>query len=87
VRQHTVRRAKFPLDGFDLLNVLLANALQAIVSLSNTYPGRVHGKRLAAAMPYPLPVGSELLQDLGFIGLTFEGVGITQLPKKPEARH
>jgi hypothetical protein len=45
-------------------NVLLVNAPLTILFLSATYGGRVHDKRIAEATPYPLPVGSRLLQDL-----------------------
>jgi hypothetical protein len=51
-------------------NVLLVNALLIIVFLSNTYGGRVHDLRIAEATPYPLPTGSRLLQDLGFLAFT-----------------
>lgn len=37
-------------------------------------------------MPYPLPAGSELLQDLGFIGFSLVGVQITQPHKKPRGQ-
>jgi hypothetical protein len=43
----------------------------------------VHDKAIADATPYPLPAGSELLQDLGFQGFTLDGVEITQPHKKP----
>jgi hypothetical protein len=66
--------------------MLSANALQTIVFLSDTYPGRIHDKRIAAAMPYALPVGSELLQDLGFMGFTLEGLRITQPIKKTHGK-
>jgi hypothetical protein len=33
--------------------VLLVNALLLILFLSDTYGGRVHDKRIAAATPYP----------------------------------
>jgi hypothetical protein len=36
--------------------------------------------------PSPLPQGSELLQDLGFLGLTLTGVLIRQLHKKPRGK-
>jgi hypothetical protein len=58
-------------------NALLANGLQTIVFPSDTYPGRLHNKCIAAATPYPLPVGSELLQGLGFMGFALEGLRIT----------
>src|SRR5215471_1803444 len=51
-------------------NVLLVNALLTILFLSDTYGGRVHDLRIAEATPYPLPAGSQLLQDLGFLAFT-----------------
>src|SRR5512142_2045129 len=51
--------------------------------LSPTHPGTVHDKRIADATPYPLPHGSRLLQDLGFLAFTLEGVIIAMPTKKP----
>jgi hypothetical protein len=45
--------------------------------LSDTYEGSRHDKPIADQTPYPLPEGSELLQDLGFVGFTVPGVVIT----------
>src|SRR5262249_2820220 len=64
-------------------NVLLINALLTILFLSDTYGGRVHEKRIAEATPYPLPAGSRLLQDLGFLAFTLPQVQILMPPKKP----
>ena len=66
-----------------LKNLLLINAALRIVFLSETQPGSVHDKRMADTTPYPLPMGSQLLQDLGFQGFTLEGVDILQPTKKP----
>ena len=54
-----------------------------IVFLSDTVGGRIHDKRLAEATPYPLPAGSRLLQDLGFLGFTLPEVEILMPTKKP----
>ncbi len=54
-----------------------------ILFLSETAGGRLHDKRLAEATPYPLPVGSRLLQDLGFLAFTLPQVEILMLTKKP----
>src|SRR3954470_19697512 len=51
-------------------NVLLVNAPLIVLFLSDTAGGRVHDKRIADATPYPLPAGSRLLQDLGFVAFT-----------------
>ncbi len=41
-----------------------------ILFLSATAGSRVHDKCIAATPPYPLPAGSRLLQDLGFLAFT-----------------
>jgi hypothetical protein len=43
----------------------------------------VHDKRIAEATPYPLPAGSRLLQDLGFLAFTLSQVEILMPTKKP----
>jgi hypothetical protein len=70
-RDHTVK------------NVLLVNALLVILFLSATHGGRTHDLRIAEATPYPLPVGSGLLQDLGFLSFTLPEVEILMPTKKP----
>jgi DDE superfamily endonuclease len=67
-------------------NVLLINAILAILFLSDTYAGSTHDKRIAEATPYPLPVGSRLLQDLGFLAFTLDHVEIIMPTKKPRGR-
>ena len=57
--------------------------LLLILFLSDTYGGRVHDKRIAAATPYPLPARSRLLQDLGFLAFTRPQVEILMPTKKP----
>jgi hypothetical protein len=64
-------------------NVLLVNALLVILLLSDTYGGRTHDRRIAEATPYPLPAGSGLLQDLGFLSYTLPQVAILMPTKKP----
>jgi DDE superfamily endonuclease len=64
-------------------NVLLVNAPLTILFLSETFGGRVHDKRIADATPYPLPAGSQLLQDLGFLAFTLPQVEILIPTKKP----
>jgi hypothetical protein len=46
----------------------------------------VHDKRIAEATPYPLPVGSRLLQDLGFLAFTLPEVEILMPTKKPRGQ-
>jgi DDE superfamily endonuclease len=64
-------------------NVVLVDKQLIIAFLSQTHPGTVHDKRIADATPYPLPHGSHLLQDLGFLAFTLEGVIIEMPIKKP----
>ena len=61
----------------------MVNALLIILFLSDTVGGRIHDKRLAEATPYPLPAGSRLLQDLGFMAFTLPQVEILMPRKKP----
>jgi DDE superfamily endonuclease len=67
-------------------NVLLINAALMILLLSDTYPGSTHDKRIAESTPYPLPAGSRLLQDLGFLAFTLDHVEIIMPTKKPRGR-
>jgi hypothetical protein len=61
----------------------LVKALLIILFLSDTYGGRTHDKPIADATPYPLPAGSRLLQDLGFLAFTLPQVEILMPTKKP----
>ena len=67
-------------------NVLLVNAPLIILFLSATHGGRVHDLRIAEATPYPLPAGSRLLQDLGFLAFTLPHVEILRPTKKPRGQ-
>jgi hypothetical protein len=67
-------------------NVLLINAALTILFLSDTYAGSTHDKRIAEATPYPLPAGSRLLQDLGFLAFTLPQVEVILPTKKPRGR-
>ena len=64
----------------------MVNALLIILFLSETAGGRLHDKRLAEATPYPLPAGSRLLQDLGFLAFTLPQVEILMPSKKPRGQ-
>jgi hypothetical protein len=66
--------------------VLLINAALTILFLSDTYAGSVHDKRIADTTPYPLPPGSRLLQDLGFLAFTLPQVEVIMPAKKPRGR-
>jgi hypothetical protein len=61
----------------------LVNARLIILLLSETAGGRLHDKRLAEATPYPLPAGSRLLQELGFLAFTLPQVEALMPTKKP----
>jgi hypothetical protein len=56
-----------------------------ILFLSDAVGGRIHDKRLAKATPYPLPAGSRLLQDLGFMAFTLPEVEIL-MPTRRQLR-
>ena len=62
------------------------HALLIILFLSDTYGGRIHEKPIADATPYPLPVGSRLVQDLGFLAFTLPQVAILMPTKKPRGQ-
>jgi hypothetical protein len=66
--------------------VLLAEENGTIHFVSDTHEGSTHDKPIADTTPYPLPEGSELLQDLGFQGFTLDGVQIIQPHKKPRGK-
>jgi hypothetical protein len=66
--------------------VLLINAALTILFLSDTYAGSTHDKRMADATPYPLPAGSRVLQDLGFLALTLDHVQIIMPTRNPRGR-
>jgi hypothetical protein len=67
-------------------NLLLVNTPLTILFLSETTAGHVHDKRLADTTPYPLPAGSQLLQDLGFLAFTLPQVEILMPTKKPRGQ-
>jgi hypothetical protein len=67
-------------------NVLLVNAPLTILFLSETAGGHVHEKRIADTTPYPLPAGSRLLQDLGFLAFMLPQVEILMPTKKPRGQ-
>jgi hypothetical protein len=67
-------------------NVLLINAALTLLFLSDTSAGSVHDTRLADSTPSPLPAGSRLLQDLGFLAFTLDQVEVIMPTKKPRGR-
>jgi DDE superfamily endonuclease len=68
-------------------NILLVNSALTILFLRDTYAGSTHDKRIADATPYPLPAGSRLLQDLGFLAFTLDRVEIIMPTRKPRGRN
>jgi hypothetical protein len=67
-------------------NVLLIDAALTILLLSDTSAGSTHDKRIADATPDPLPAGSRLLQELGFLAFTLNHVEIIMPTRKPRGR-
>lgn len=59
------------------------NVLLTVLYLSGTQEGREADKRITDFADYQLPHGSILLQDLGFLAFTVDGVEIQQPFKKP----
>ena len=66
--------------------MLLLHAALVILFLSDTYEGSVHDKPIANATSYPLPDGSELIDDLGFLGYVLPRVQHTRPIKKPKGK-
>ena len=64
-------------------NTVLIDTTLHILFLSATFEGRVHDKRIADYCAYPLPDGSALLQDLGFLAFELDGVTMREPIKKP----
>ena len=62
---------------------MLAAATGIVPFLSDSHEGSCHDKAIADTTVYPLPDGSELLQDLGFQGFTLSGATITMPHKQP----
>jgi hypothetical protein len=62
---------------------LLINAALVVLYLSGTQEGRKADKQIADFADYQLPEGSQLLQDLGFLAFTLDGVEMLQPVKKP----
>ena len=69
-----------------MTNVVLIKAALTILLLSDTSAGSTHEKRMADTTPYPLPAGSRLLQDLGFLAFTLAHVDIIMPTRKPRGR-
>lgn len=65
-------------------HLVLASHTRQALFLSDTYEGSVHDKAIADTTAYPLPEGSELLDDLGFVGYTLAGVIHTRPFKQPK---
>ena len=52
-----------------------------------TSAGSSHDKRIAEATRYPLPAGSRVLQELGFLALTLPHVEVIMPTKQPRGRN
>jgi hypothetical protein len=57
-----------------------------ILFLRETYAGSIHDKRIADATLDPLPAGSRLRQDLGFLACTLPHVEVIMPTKQPRGR-
>jgi len=55
-----------------------------VLFLSDTYEGSMHDKAIADDVLYPLPPGSELVDDLEFMGYTLPDVIYTRPTRKPK---
>jgi hypothetical protein len=66
--------------------MLLINAARSILFLSATSAGSTHDKRMAEATPYPLPAGSCLLPELGFMAFTLNQVETIMPTRKPRGQ-
>jgi hypothetical protein len=75
--RRTARRYNGKKKDHTVKKVWLVKAPLAILFLSDTDGGRTHDKPIADATPYPLPAGSGLLQDLGFLGFVRHEVAYT----------
>jgi hypothetical protein len=67
-------------------NVLLIDAALTMLLLTDTYAGSTHDQRIAEATPSPLPAGSRLLQDRGFLACTRPPVEVLMPTRKPRGR-
>jgi hypothetical protein len=67
-------------------HVRLIHAALTILFLSETYAGSTHDKRMAEAIPYPLPAGRRWLQDLGLLAFTLPQVEVSMPTKKPRGQ-
>ena len=64
-------------------NLIVGLSDRQVKYLSDTREGRVHDKRLCDEDGTRCPPGYDLYRDLGYQGLTMEGVVVYQPKKKP----
>lgn len=64
-------------------NLIVGIADRQVKYLSETREGRVHDKRICDEDGTCCPPGSDVYRDLGYEGLTMEGVTVHQPTKKP----
>jgi hypothetical protein len=81
--RRTARRYSGKKKDPTVKKVWLVKAPLTSLFLSDTDGGRTHDKPIADATPYPLPAGSGLWQDLGFLGFSLAGVDLLMPTKKP----
>ena len=66
--------------------MLLINAVLTMLLLSEPDAGSTHDTRMADATPYPVPAGSHVLQELGFLAFTLDRVESIMPTRKPRGR-
>lgn len=64
-------------------NVRLVHASLRLFLLSATHGGRSHDKAMADTPPYPFPVGSRVLQELGFLACPLPVVELLMPTRQP----
>lgn len=64
-------------------NLIAGLADRQVKYLSDTCEGRIHDKRIGDEDGTRCPPGSDVYRDLGYEGLTMEGVTVHQPKKKP----
>ena len=69
--------------GHTVKNNLITERGGKVMYLSRTYEGKRHDKKIADEENYGFPLGSKLLQDMGFQGYRPAGVTTIQPKKKP----
>lgn len=67
-------------------NLIVDVEARLVRYLSETYPGRIHDKRICDLEEFAFPPGINLFQDTGFQGYQPPGVTVYQPKKKPKGQ-